>query len=326
MMPTEQNASVSAKHRQHRSVHIKLKRPPKERLVVAGVVRNAEQTITKEIRRLSRGLGKKFDLDWAIVESDSSDKTVDKLTRIRARGNDFYFESLGNLQIEIPDRVDRISYCRNRYLEIIETKKNLAATDWILVVDLDNINRRVDGKMIYDLTKRGEASAYFANQIGPYYDIYALRHPIWNPKDFLPLLLELDSMGVSKDLAQAIAVESKMLRINKAEPLIFVDSAFGGMALYSYGALITHRYATQSADGNKFCEHVGLNLSLRSKGHKLAIHPGLVNARYTEHTSQFHPVYRLVKSLLTSMREPIIALVGQESAEYLYQTLKKHFH
>ncbi len=296
-----------------------------QRLVVAGVVRNAERTLSKDIQRLARGLQGRFRVEWVIVESDSSDRTVDQLKKLSLRYRNFYFESLGSIKPVIPDRVERISHCRNRYLEIIESRNSLTDSDWVLVVDLDNLNRRVAGREILKLTQNKEASAYFANQLGPYYDIFALRHPAWNPDDFSKQTEELKRMGMSSKLAHSIAVEAKMVRIDKVGPLIFVDSAFGGMALYSFGALKNQRYSTEVVGSKGVCEHVGLNLSLRARGHKLAIAPSLVNARYTEHTANFHPVFRITKWISARLKQPFIKFLGQESAEKLYFSVKRMF-
>lgn len=295
------------------------------RLVVAGVVRNAERTLSRDIKRLARGLRGQFRVEWVIVESDSSDRTVNRLKKLSSRYRDFHFESLGDLEPKIPDRVERISHCRNRYLEIIEARNSLSGSDWVLVVDLDNLNRRVAGREILKLTQNTEASAYFANQLGPYYDIFALRHPVWNPEDFSLQTETLENLGISPKLARAIAVEAKMVRIEKTGPLIFVDSAFGGMALYSFGALKAQRYSTDVAGSRRVCEHVGLNLSLRSMGHKLAISPSLVNARYTEHTANFHPVFRITKWISARLRQPLIKILGQDAAVKLYFSVKRMF-
>ena len=65
-----------------------------------------------------------------------------------------------------------------------------------------------------------------------------------------------------------------------------MESAFGGLALYRREAFAGVRYVGLDASGAECCEHVGLHAQMRAAGHRLYIHPALINARRTRHADR----------------------------------------
>jgi len=86
------------------------------------------------------------------------------------------------LQTKITSRIERIAFCRNKYLAELNYNKNI---DYVVVADLDGINSRITKNSVLTCWKRDDWDVCTANQIGPYYDIYALRHPLWQNNDCL---------------------------------------------------------------------------------------------------------------------------------------------
>jgi hypothetical protein len=111
----------------------------------------------------------------------------------------FRFASLGQLQPTIPGRTDRIAHCRNRYLQEIAENPEYADIDFVVVADFDNLNTLVSAKSFRSCFKRQDWDVCTANQRGPYYDIFALRHPTWSPCDCLAQFRMLMRAGLVKD-------------------------------------------------------------------------------------------------------------------------------
>lgn len=286
----------------------------KPHLFVAGLVRDAEKTLSKELNRIALRLSPYFDLDWIIIESDSSDNSVAVLENFKSANKRFDFKSLGSLRNEIPDRVERICHCRNNYLAYIRNHERFNENSWILIMDLDNLNRKIDGKAVLRTISTNLADAYFANQSGPYYDIFALRHSVWNPRDFSSDKEVLILSGANEKQATDIAVFSKMIRIPKEVPIFYVDSAFGGLGLYKGSTFINCDYSTFDGESHSVCEHVGLHRKMRAEGHRLAIKPDLINAKYTEHTIRFHPIAKWIFRATKFARQPLVSVLGESKA------------
>ena len=119
----------------------------------------------------------------------------------------------------------------------------------------------------------------------PYYDIGALRVSGWNDSDPFMHLKTLTSAGLPFELAQKIAVESKMVLIPSSTSPFPVESAYGGLVIYESTAVKGCRYAT--GDYGEV-EIVNFNREFSSNSHKpIMLIPGFINSRYTEHTAQF---------------------------------------
>ncbi len=257
-------------------------------LLVTGVVRNGERRMRRDLEALRRAVeGAGFGwVQWLVVESDSDDRTVELLQDLTVEWPDFDFISLGRTRDAHPLRTDRIARSRNAYLVALDGDDRYAGVTHVLVADLDGV--------CVDLTARALASCWAlpqpwsactANQGDFYYDVWALRHASWCPDDawaqrnaLLPLVGEAQ--------ADRLALFSRMVHIPATRSPIEVESAFGGMAVYQRDALRGVRYEGVDAHGAELCEHVAFNARLRAAGHRLFIHPALINARKTKHAGR----------------------------------------
>jgi len=253
-------------------------------LAFVGLARNCEKTIRDDILRFKEASSNAKSIVWLIVESDSIDNTSAELEKLQIEIENFKFVSLGTLAKTIPKRTERISYCRNYYAEKIRTEVRFNNTDYIVVADLDGINSQITQKAFESCWERNDWDMCSANQDGPYYDIWALRHKNWCPGDSYAQYRFLKQYSADFQKTLWSSVYSKMITIPQDSEWIDVDSAFGGLAIYKKKTFEFCKYAGLTETGDEVCEHVYFHLQLKSNGAKLFINSKLINASMTEHT------------------------------------------
>jgi len=172
------------------------------KVAVVGVVRNSATTIEADVERISASLAGFSGHYWFVVESDSEDRTVEKLISQQEKSKDFSFESLGDLRERIPSRIQRIAHCRDLALRMMwESCYIDDAVDFVLIVDLDGVNDIIDEASISSCFLRDDWDVCTSNPSGPYYDILALRHPLWCPSDCWEQKQFLERFGVEERAA-----------------------------------------------------------------------------------------------------------------------------
>ncbi len=267
-----------------------LQLPKESSIILVGLVRNAESTLKKELVQWRQILQHFKAVRIYLVESDSSDGTLEILNAMKDNMENFDYVSLGNLELVIGDRIQRLSFCRNIYLEYIE---NLTyRIDYVVVADFDGINNELKQSSFLSSwdSLAPQWDCCFANQSKLYYDFYALRIT-----DFQQTDIWNDSYAINKYFgdyyANHIFPFSRFLQIKRENGFIEVDSAFGGVAIYRKEILHNKRYGFMDEFGNVTCEHVVLNSQLRKCGYKLFINSNFINAGWTDHTKRFLLVY-----------------------------------
>lgn len=250
--------------------------------LVVGIVKNCQKTIAKDIERLKNSIPKYKSLEFLIIESDSSDQTILELSKLSTKIDNFKFISLGKLVDKLPSRTQRLAFCRNVYVEEIE--KNYKDVSYVIISDLDDINKELNLDSINSCFNRLDWDMCAANQKGPYYDIWALRHNLWNPVDPYKQFSFFNSFSYSL-INKYVNIYSKMIKIPINNNWIQVESAFGGIAIYKrqcfdFGA----RYEGIDKLGNEVCEHISFHKVLLKMNLKLFINPKFINAALTEHS------------------------------------------
>jgi len=274
-----------------------------QRILVVGVARDCQKSVRGEVLRLFESLKSCRMLHWLVIESDSSDKTVDTLRDLEKEVPGFRFISLGSLRMQMQIRTQRIAHCRNAYLDELKSNPLYADIDYVVVADLDGVNNLATSGGFASCWLRSDWDVCTANQRGPYYDIWALRHHLWSPNDCWQQYHFLLAMKAKREAALWAAIYTKMITIDESNDWIEVDSAFGGLAVYRRRTLDGIRYAGVDEAGEPVCEHVSLNNKIRSSGYRIFINPKLINTAGTEHSHQRKAVQCLKRSCSDLRRE-----------------------
>jgi hypothetical protein len=252
------------------------------KVLIAGTIRNGSSCVSNSIHQLSRAFEGMAKVMWLVIESDSNDDTVAVLEKISREKSDFKFTSLGNLSSKHSKRTDRIAHARNVYLNDFQNLDEYSECTHLVVADLDGVNDLISRSGVessFELNLRG---VFSANQIGPYYDIWALRHDFWSPNDCWAELEFFKKWYQWPEYALQKSVLSRMIQIPTDANLIEVKSAFGGLAIYPRDALRNTFYVGLDEQGNEICEHVRFSELIRINGFKIFINPKMTNTKYTE--------------------------------------------
>jgi hypothetical protein len=280
-----------------------------KKILIVGTARNVDKKITHEISNISSLLANDFILDFFIVESDSVDNTLGKLESIRKSFTNFEYETMGMLESEIPSRIERLRHCRNRYVDYIR-RHEFGHWDYIIVMDLDGINDKLSKRGLMScFDNEKEWDACFPIQKHGYHDLLALRATDWNTSNPFQVVRELISEETKKaehslfkrklilpfriDRIRRHYFYAKMLRLGKANRLIPVQSAFGGIAIYKSKVFFQTDYGT--ADSIEGCEHVDFNVNVAKKEFKLMINTSFVNSNWNSYNLNRYFLVRLYR-------------------------------
>lgn len=271
--------------------------PLENNILITGIVRNIASTFDRDYSRMSRAFSGFKSLKWFLVESDSTDASISKLQSFSERDPNFNWCSLEKIDRPNLMRAERLAIARNRYIKEIK-KKKYSEVSVVAVADFNSLSNLINKDAILSCWIRQGWSGSTANQDGRYYDIWALRHPLWSPADCWRQLEFLKRYSRFPEAALYAAVNSKMIRIPQTEDWIEVESAFGGLALYDSAVFKFANYSGIDELGNETCEHVNFNRAIRRHGGLIYINPKLVNTKETDHSSRAHliqSIYRMIK-------------------------------
>jgi len=300
--------------------------PRHKPFLIAGVVRNGEKTIEKEITHLAKVFKNFTNLHWFVVESDSSDHTLEKLDSLTQSIPNFRYMSAGVLADKMPSRLVRLAHCRNLYLEELQNNPLYQAIDYLVVADLDNMNPLLTEEAVLSCWERAGWGGCCANQAGPYYDLAALRHPEWMPTDCWRHYQFLREHGHSEEKALEAAVYTNMVTIAPQSKWIEVDSAFGGIAVYPTKALGNARYQGYDVQGRDAVDHIGFCAGIRANSYSIYINPKLINTSFNVHNYPLLESRRLKKQLKNFWRtcNPIKAIPQLLSKLHLIKQQKTY--
>jgi hypothetical protein len=255
-----------------------------KKILITGIVKNIEKTLFEDLETLKLALSPIGELYWFLVESDSSDESVRSLGSFSTTEKNFSFVTLGNLNEPGVSRTVGMAHARNQYLKEIRENPKFEGIDYVAIADFNQLNDRLSFESVKSCFERFDWDACFANQSGRYYDIWALRHPLWSPNDCWEQLDFYRKYIKFPEKALRISLESRMIRIPRNSEWIQVESAFGGFGIYKREALLTGEYAGLNKNGSPVCEHVPFHASLVQSDKKLFINPKLINAKSTDHS------------------------------------------
>lgn len=261
--------------------------------LLAGTVSNVEKNLISDLNTIERAIRQLGNLEIFLVESDSTDATVATLQNLSIQKSGFGFKSFGNLKPRFPKRTERIRFCRNAYVDYIQTHLQQRKWDYVIVADLDGMNSAITEKRILNsLRREKEWDACFANQTLGYYDLYALRADNWVVKDCFYELKEMQlasefrkkyqnpffdflSAFVHFDAMRREVIYKRMKRLKG--DLVPVKSAFGGFGIYKPEIFERINYAKSNSVEKSECEHLDLHYKCLQYGFRLVIDPKLIN-------------------------------------------------
>jgi hypothetical protein len=247
-------------------------------LLIAGTGRNVAATIENEVYQLRNACKNFKSIKFLIVESDSTDTTVSKLTQLESMIDGFKFIALGTLEKAMPRRVDRIAYCRNKIVEAVRSESKFTDINFVIMADLDGLNDLLSAEKIKNCWATEQKwDVVTANQLDFYYDIYALRHKYWSPVNCQVQQEHLEPL-FGHEQSVNLAVWAKQVQLKSGNHLIEVDSAFGGFAIYKKEAFVVGNYAGNE-NGVEICEHVPFHQAIREAGFKIYISCALINCK-----------------------------------------------
>ena len=253
-----------------------MKHPADSKIAIIGAARDVGSSFPKLFSVINSSFKIFSDIQFFISEGNSIDSTKATLAKISKQNKNFTLISLENDISRTKHRSERIAKARNMALDAL-IKSNFNP-DYIAVLDLDVVNLGLTSESLMSCWKYKNWNAMFANQPEGYYDIYALRHDIWNPRDWLDDYVELEK-EFGKQVAIELSLKSKRIKISKNADLISVNSAFGGLGIYTFNEMIKTRYVGLSEQGQPICEHLSVNFEIKKNGGKLYINPRLTNVR-----------------------------------------------
>jgi len=250
------------------------------RIYFAGLARDCEDAITPNLEALIRIADFKGNCQFLIflLENDSKDRTGELLSDFSEKFADrVKLWQFPGLSSEKPERIDRLTWCRNFLLEQIRQAVVDPAASLYVPIDLDDqILASLDPASFWRAVDKFETDGM--NGIFPisrpyYYDLLALRAPGWVEADHQELVAaSRPRLGWFRSLQQIVFARQLPVSSFAADTLIPVDSAFGGIGIYRFLAIDTSRYHVIWLGRYFQCEHVSFNQAIDS----LYIDTGLV--------------------------------------------------
>jgi len=268
-----------------------------KKIIFAGVAQNCERFLPQVFRNIDY-VSKLFSkVAYVFVENDSTDQTKRIFSDFGKDKKNYNFISFDGLNKKETIRTLRIAAARNIYLEFIKNNLELREFDYLLILDLDNANIYQFKLNTFEeafsfLEKSNDVAGVFANQIGTYYDMWALRHPKFCPSDIWEEVYDYSVLHkVDDESAFKNVFLRRIISINQNQKPIEVESAFGGLAIYKVddvfkndnyylgykNKLVINASGVAVYKKWQVCEHVNFNIGIRNLNKKLYIFPSLIN-------------------------------------------------
>jgi glycosyltransferase involved in cell wall biosynthesis len=278
------------------------------KLLFSGCARDCAGTVYDNISALL-AIG---DLPWCeelrvyVAENGSKDDTRLIVSHLAVTDSRVVPLFLDDIDEQIPAREARIAFCRDRLLdEILKTDSD----GLYIPIDLDSgIASSMDAdalRQACQLVAFNQCTAVFPASYPYYYDIYALREVKWCPRSCWKQIHDAKARGSLWSLfvhIRYLSSRQKPLSQLQAEGLIPIDSAFGGVGIYSLAivAELGARYFSRDLllQHLRLCEHVVFNAFFD----RLFIYPQWVIRAPSEHIEfrvlPFHyKVLRIIRAV-----------------------------
>lgn len=267
-------------------------------VLVVGIVKDVEKTLKRDIKNVTTALSFFQDVHWFLVESNSSDNSKQTLLEVKNTNKNFDYVSIETLDKSFNFRTERLAIARNKYLAFIREHVDPIEYPYIVIADFNLLNYKLSIESVLTSWSRSDWDVVTANQSARYYDVWALRHPLWSPNDCWEQHEFLKKYIKNPEIVNSYSLRSRMLKIPKDSNWIEVDSAFGGFAIYKSSFLIRDVfYEGKNEAGNMICEHVAFNRKIKDLGARIFINTSLINAHYTDHSRRMTMFFTFIRLL-----------------------------
>lgn len=283
------------------------------KLYFAGCARDCAEVIASNIAALL-ALGQNTwcdEIKVFVAENSSKDNTREIISGLAAQDDRVIPVFLEDLDEAIPVREARIAFCRDCLLAEISRH----ASDGLYVpIDLDcDIASSLEAEPFMEacqLVASGKASGVFPSSSPYYYDIHALRDREWCPGSCWKEIQDAKARGALWSLLvyiRYVLSRQKSHTRLQCKGLISIDSAFGGVGIYSLSQALNSgaRYASPELEQEelKLCEHVVFNRFMD----RLFINPAWVIAAPPEHIEfcllpAHHKAWRITRAGLGDVK------------------------
>ena len=259
--------------------------------LIIGTARNCAEGLAATLPRLGRLTSTFGRADFVLAANDITDTTGSLLREWARTRDDVHLIDFDGLVDNVPKRTARLATIRNLCLSALRHDSDGSSRyDFLIVADLDGVNANlVDDPVFSAVINKAPSdwAALFANQRQVYYDIWALRHPVWSPDDCWAHVAKASRRRFNRKSATEAALDrhvyGRQIHIAPNHAPIAVDSAFGGFGIYRSSFLGGALYRGLTPSGEEVCEHVFFNASVKRNGGALYIAPGLLNDTPAEH-------------------------------------------
>jgi hypothetical protein len=268
--------------------------------VFAGVARDCARHLPGVLANLARFAASYAETSFIFAVSDTTDDSRSILERWLADGDRRgKVIDLGSLADPLPRRTERIAHARNACLDEIR-RSEWVTHDHLVMADLDDVLAfplQAEGfaKAVRWLDGSPARTAVLANAAPRYYDVWALRHDRWCPRDcWHPIWGR--AAGETFEAAKFREVFARQIEIPSALAPIAVQSAFGGLGIYRLSSALAARYCGLDDAGREVSEHIAFNGAIERSGGALYIFPALQVRAPQEHlyrASEFSRRWRL---------------------------------
>jgi hypothetical protein len=259
-------------------------------VLICGTARNVETKIPNFVLGVNRCFSGFKSVNILIVESFSSDKTIEALSKQKNTERNFDYFTDDTVDKGESRRTVRIASARSSVQNWIRNQAQVF--DYVVMADMDGVNKDLTRIAVESCWQSDEWDVVTASQPFKYYDLWALRAKGWCEKDCWEEYDQLRLLYGDRK-AKKMAITSKMKGLPRSSPWVEVDSAFGGLAIYKTEAFLSGAYSGTNPKGIEICEHVPLHQDIKTHGYRIFINPNLVNI------SPSRQILGIIKSWLT---------------------------
>lgn len=247
-----------------------------KKIIICATVKNEETNLNHSLNKIESLIKLFKDYYLIFVVSDSKDKSETILNNFINHKNGIIITK--NFYKKKINRIKKLEICRNEYLKYIRKKKNLKKYDFLIIMDMDNINNLLDPNILKTSLKKRKWSAIFAFQKIFYYDIFALRiKNIINENYIKRIKIDYKNKKFLNHKNNIYHNLTKFFLIKNTSNKRFleVDSAFGGFGIYKLNKIIQFSY---NSNNGIDCEHVEINKKIKKKYGDVYIDTKLINS------------------------------------------------